>query len=50
MDEFSKSMATEVRMLLNEVGQLREERQDLQQYAFSHSIWRYQDMLTLAPQ
>lgn len=30
LDEFSKSLATEVRMLLNEVGKLREEKRNLQ--------------------
>lgn len=32
LDEFSKSLAAEVRMLLAEVGKLREERRNLQQY------------------
>lgn len=32
LDEFSKSLATEVRMLLNEVGKLREEKRNIQQY------------------
>ncbi|KAI9513416.1 hypothetical protein F5148DRAFT_971886, partial [Russula earlei] len=30
LDEFSKSLATEVRMLLGEVGKLREERRNVQ--------------------
>jgi hypothetical protein len=30
LDEFSKSLATEVRMLLNEVSKLREERRNIQ--------------------
>ncbi len=30
LDEFSKSLATEVRMLLGEVGKLREERRGIQ--------------------
>ena len=33
LDEFSKALATEVRMLLGEVGKLREERRSIQQYA-----------------
>ena len=32
LDEFSKALATEVRMLLGEVGKLREERRNIQQY------------------
>jgi hypothetical protein len=32
LDEFSKALAAEVRMLLGEVGKLREERRNLQQY------------------
>ena len=32
LDEFSKALATEVRILLGEVGKLREERRGLQQY------------------
>jgi len=32
LDEFSKALATEVRILLGEVGKLREERRNLQQY------------------
>jgi ABC-type microcin C transport system permease subunit YejB len=32
LDEFSKALASEVRMLLGEVGKLREERRALQQY------------------
>ena len=31
IDEFSKALATEVRMLLGEVGKLREERRNIQQ-------------------
>lgn len=31
LDEFSKALATEVRMLLGEVGRIREERRALQQ-------------------
>lgn len=31
LDEFSKALATEVRMLLGEVGKLREERRNIQQ-------------------
>lgn len=30
LDEFSRALATEVRMLLSEVGKLREERRTLQ--------------------
>ena len=30
LDEFSKSLANEVRMLLNEVGKLREEKRNIQ--------------------
>ena len=30
LDEFSKSLANEVRMLLNEVGKLREEKRSVQ--------------------
>lgn len=30
LDEFSKSLANEVRMLLNEVGKLREEKRNVQ--------------------
>jgi hypothetical protein len=33
LDEFSRALATEVRMLLGEVGKIREERRALQQYA-----------------
>jgi hypothetical protein len=32
LDEFSKALATEVRMLLGEVGKLREERRNIQQW------------------
>lgn len=35
LDEFSKALASEVRMLLGEVGKLREERRALQQYVYS---------------
>lgn len=38
LDEFSKALATEVRMLLGEVGKLREERRSLQQYALSLAL------------
>jgi hypothetical protein len=31
LDEFSKALASEVRMLLGEVGKLREERRNIQQ-------------------
>jgi hypothetical protein len=32
LDDFSRALATEVRMLLGEVGRIREERRALQQY------------------
>jgi len=32
LDEFSQALAAEVRMLLGEVGRIREERRALQQY------------------
>jgi len=32
LDEFSQALASEVRMLLGEVGRIREERRALQQY------------------
>jgi hypothetical protein len=32
LDEFSQALAAEVRMLLGEVGKIREERRALQQY------------------
>lgn len=38
LDEFSKALAAEVRMLLGEVGKLREERRNLQQYVYEFPL------------
>lgn len=35
LDDFSKALSEEVRMLLKEVGKLREEKRALQQYVFN---------------
>ena len=35
LDDFSRALATEVRMLLGEVGRIREERRALQQCDYS---------------
>jgi hypothetical protein len=41
LDEFSKALAPELRMLLAEVGKLREEKRALQQYAVPPSLLRF---------
>lgn len=39
INDFSKALASEVRILLQEVGKLRDERRQLQQYVLRLVLW-----------
>lgn len=49
LNDFSKALASEVRILLQEVGKLRDERRALQQYVLSTLLASPQHPLTIIP-